>query len=191
MRVRPFLGAVGLFVLVWVALTGDGVPDPGGYLARRALVPPRAGRRARGARRPRSAPSEREARPRSLVAHRLLVGLSAAISLARPAPRRPADLRRRRAACDAQHRRRHRLRGRASVRRARHGVRLLRRADASRARAPRRPGRAACRDPGRPAREHLTTFATGCCRSLSESPERASLRARLGATRGGSSGCFG
>ena len=46
-RFRPLLGAIGIFVVVWVTLRLDGLPDPDRDLARRALVAGRSRRRAR------------------------------------------------------------------------------------------------------------------------------------------------
>ena len=138
-RVRPLLRAIGLFVLVWVALTTVTflIPVAIWLAIRWCLLAPivvlegRSGRHA--LRRSRKLVRGRWWRTASLVGAE-----RRDLARPRPAPRRAADLRRGRAAGDAQHRRRDRLRGRAPVRRARHGVRVLRRAHAGRARAGRR-----------------------------------------------------
>ena len=125
------LGAIGLFVLVWVVLTTTAFLIPVAiWLAVRwcLLAPVVEGREGR---RPGGATPQQTARARPLVAHRLARRPERRdLARRRPAARRAADLRRRRAAGAAQHRRRDRLRGGAPVRRARYRIRLLRRAHA-------------------------------------------------------------
>ena len=151
-RFRPLLRSIALFVLVWLVLTTTAVPDPGGDLARRALVPARACRRARRSQGPLRPPPQRQPRPRPLDPHRLARRRQRG-HRARPraAPRRGADLRVEHALRAAEHRRGCRLRPGAPVRRPRHGLRLLRRPHPRRARA-----RAAVRAAGRDRARSLT-----------------------------------
>ena len=126
-------------------------PDPGGDLARRPLVPARSRRRAREPLGPRCARTQQGAGPRPLdqggLARRPRRPGRAGC---RPAARRAAHLRLELVARAPQSRLRARLRDRAAVRRARDGLRVLRRAHEARARAGRHPRRAAGRDHGRP-----------------------------------------
>ena len=149
-RVRPLLGAIGLFVAAWVVLTTTTflIPVAIWLAVRWCLLAPVV--ELEDLRGPSALRQQRKVGAQALVAHSLARRSERGnLARRRPASRRLVDLRRGRAARDDQHRRRDRLRGRAPVRRARHGVRLLRRTDARRARAVGRGARAACRDRSR------------------------------------------
>ena len=91
---RPLLRAIALFVVAWIAPHRDRVPDSRRDLARRPLVPARAGRRARGrasayaALRRSAAPRPRPLDPGRLARRRQRRGRARG----RPAPRRRSDL---------------------------------------------------------------------------------------------------
>ena len=135
-RIRPLLGAIALFVAVWVVLTTTVflIPVAIWLAVRWCLVAPVVeleDRRPLGV-----APPQRRARPRPLDPRRLARrGQRRGRAARGAAARRDPDLRDRHAARAPQHRRRRRLRARDAVRRPRHRLRLLRRACPPRARA--------------------------------------------------------